>query len=36
MVGATAWVRVAEALDEADRALAAEADTLAREEEITP
>jgi argininosuccinate lyase len=36
MPGATARVRVAEALDEADRTLAAEADTLAREEEITP
>jgi len=35
-VGATARARVAEALDEADRALAAEADALAREEETTP
>lgn len=36
MVGATARVRVVEALDDADRALAAESDALAREEEITP
>jgi argininosuccinate lyase len=36
MVGATARARVAEALGEADRALAAEADALAREEETTP
>jgi len=36
MMGATARVRVVEALDEADRVLAAEADALAREEETTP
>ncbi len=36
MVGATARVRVAEALDEADRALEAEVVALAREEETTP
>jgi argininosuccinate lyase len=36
MVGATARARVAEALDEADLALAAESAALAREEETTP
>jgi len=36
MLARPARVRVAEALDEADRSLAAEADALAREEEIKP
>jgi hypothetical protein len=36
MVGATSRARVAEALDEADRALEIEAAALSREEETTP